>query len=138
MHGALRAWARMGRSKECDRASRAASGRCAVVQSVEVSHCPVSWGIKKKEREMPLSMGSRGGRGSFGQHSSPHVLGFWGRCRGLRKCTVARWLCPWCGVCMKYRNGVHGGHIEPVAHVSSLGNVRACNGTRASVCVLGR
>ena len=70
MHGALRAWARVGRSKECDRASRAVSGRCEVVQSVEVSHWPVSWGINKKEREMPFSQGSRGGHGSWGQHGS--------------------------------------------------------------------
>ena len=69
VHGGLRVRTRVGWLLDGDRGSKAVSGRWVVVQGVEDNHWPISWGIKKKEREMPFSQGSRGGHALCGQHS---------------------------------------------------------------------
>ena len=91
VHGEMGAGARVWWLLDGDRVRGAVSRSWAVVQGVEASHWLVSWGIKKKEREMPLSMGSRGGHAPCGQHGLCV-------CPGSRRCGA--------GVCVVQRDKV--------------------------------
>ena len=80
--------ARMWRLLEVDWVRGAVSRSWVVMQGVEASHWLVSWGVKKKAREMPLSMGSQGGHAPCGQHGpyvSPASQGY-----GAGVCAVQR------------------------------------------------